>query len=297
MTRWIAFLGIVLCGIAAVFTGERNKVDAPASPAAILYFVADTEREITRMPMQLTRMSDEQEIQIGNILARGYQEQTSLDAEDSREERYIQQVGAKVAAHARRRLPYEFHYIPNVNFVNAFAMPGGHVYIGKGLVLLMDTEDELAAVLGHEVEHIDHYHCAERAQQEQIFRKIPLGELMALPIEVFEAGYTKDQELEADREGTLLAVASGYSSSGAIHMFQTFDRLDKQYRDRASSPEQELSQVAMETLEGYFRFHPLPQERIEKLSALHLENHPEKSLAVRPSALAAFGNETSRGTK
>src|SRR5947207_963254 len=189
MTRWIAFIGIVLCGIMAVFVGERNKVDTPVSPDALLYFVADTEREITRMPMHLTRMSDEQEIRIGNDLARGYHEEDTLDSEDSREERYIQQVGAQVAAHARRRLPYEFHYIPNANFVNAFAIPGGHVYIGKGLVSLMDTEDELAAVLSHEVEHIDHYHCAERAQQEQIFRKIPLGELMALPIEVFEAGY------------------------------------------------------------------------------------------------------------
>lgn len=297
MTRWIAFLGIVLCGIAAVIVGEREKVDVPASPAAILFFVADTEREITRMPMHLTRMSDEDEIQIGNNLAQGYQEQSSLDADDSREQRYIHQVGARVAAHARRKLPYEFHYIPSADFVNAFALPGGHVFIGKGLVSLMDTEDELAAVLGHEVEHIDHYHCAERAQQEQIFRKIPLGELMALPIEVFEAGYTKDQELEADREGTRLEVAVGYSASGAIHMFQTFDRLDKQSRDRASSPEQELSQVARETLEGYFRSHPLPEERIKQLSGLHLENHTERPLAVRPPESQARGNDACRGTQ
>ena len=282
MTRWIALLIIASCGVAAVVAVERNKVDASVSPDAILYFVADTEREITRMPMRLTRMSDEEEIQSGNNLAHGYEDQTTLNADDSREEHYIQQVGARVIAHAQRRLPYEFHYIPSAGFVNAFAIPGGHVYIGKGLVSLMDTEDELAAVLGHEVEHIDHYHCAERAQQEQIFRKVPLGELVALPIEVFEAGYTKDQELEADREGTRLAVASGYSGSGAIHMFQTFNRLEKQYQERASSPEQELSQVAMETLEGYFRSHPLPEERIKRLNSLHLENHSERPLAVRP---------------
>ena len=103
-----------------------------------------------------------------------------------------------------------------------------------------------------------------------------------MPIEVFEAGYTKDQEFDADREGTRLAVASGYSASGAVHMFETFEKLDHQYRRRASTPEQELSQVAMETLEGYFRSHPLAEERIQRLNALHLANHPEKPLAMRP---------------
>ena len=284
MTRWIALTGIVLCGLAAVFAGEHHHVDVPASPAAVLYFVADTEREITRMPMHLTRMSDEDEIRIGDSLAQEYQNQTQSDGEDVREERYVQQIGERVAAHAHRHLPYRFHYIPNADFVNAFALPGGHVFIGKGLISLMDTEDELAAVLGHEIEHIDHYHCAERTQQEQIFRKIRLGELVALPIEVFEAGYTKDQELEADREGTRLSVEAGYSANGAIRMFETFDKLDKQSRGRAMSPEEELSQVAMQTLEGYFRSHPLPAERIAQLRQTQWENRPERVLVVRPDA-------------
>jgi predicted Zn-dependent protease len=112
-------------------------------------------------------------------------------------------------------LPYRFHYVPERYFINAFAVPGGHVYVGEGLLALMDSEDELAAVIGHEIEHIDHYHCAERVQQQQALRKIPLGELVALPVEIFEAGYSKDQELEADREGTRLSVQAGYSPNGA----------------------------------------------------------------------------------
>ncbi len=283
MTRWMAWAGIVFCGVVAVFFGERRKVDVPASPDAVLYFVADAEREITRMPMQLTRMPDEEEIRIGNELAREYQGQSTMDSDDRNEEQYIQQVGARVAAHAHRQFPYQFHYIPSEYFLNAFALPGGHVFIGKGLVSLMDSEDELAAVLGHEVEHIDHYHCAERTQQEQIFRKIPLGELVALPIEVFEAGYTKDQELEADREGSRLAVEAGYSASGAVRMFETFERLEQSSHARAASPEQELSQVAWETLEGYFRTHSRPEDRIRQLNALRLESHPERPLRVRPA--------------
>jgi beta-barrel assembly-enhancing protease len=285
MTRWIAFIGIVLAGITAVFFSERGKVDVEASPAAILYFVADAEREITRIPMQMTRMSDEDEINAGNELARQYESAFQVSNDDSREEQYIQQIGQHVAEHAHRRLPYQFHYIPNSGFINAFALPGGHVFIGKGLVSLMDTEDELAAVLGHEVEHIDKYHCAERTQQEQIFRKIPLGELAELPVEVFEAGYTKVQELEADREGTRLAVASGYSSSGAIHMFEVFENLEQQYHHRADSPGQEMSQVALETLEGYFRSHPLPEERIRQLEQMHLPSHAEQPLRIRPASV------------
>jgi predicted Zn-dependent protease len=290
MTRWIALTVLVGCGVAAVIVSEREKVDAAVGPDAVLYFVADTERELTRMPMQLTRMTDEEEIRIGDELAREYESRSPLDDNDLREEQYIQQVGARVAAHAQRQLPYRFHYIPSAGFINAFAVPGGHVFIGKGLVSLMDTEDELAAVLGHEIEHIDHYHCAERTQQEQIFRRIPMGELVVLPIEVFEAGYTKDQELEADREGTRLAVEAGYSASGAIHMFESFERLEGRRRTRAATPEQELSQVALDTLEGYFRSHPLSEERIKQLNALHMASHAERPLAVRPALTDADKN-------
>ena len=194
------------------------------------------------------------------------------------------QVGARVAAHAHRRLPYKFHYVPQRYFINAFAVPGGHVYVGEGLLALMDSEDELAAVIGHEIEHIDHYHCAERVQQEQALRKIPLGGLIALPVEIFEAGYSKDQELEADREGTRLAVQAGYSANGALRMFDTFQRLYRQYQARAKTPQEELSRVALDTLGGYFRSHPLTSERIaqvrQMIASEHWELHAERDLAV-----------------
>ena len=211
MKRWIIFSGIVLLGVASVVVSERQKVDVPASPAALLYLVADTEQELTRMPVSFARMSDEEEIRIGDELARSYAPEAGKEntPENTIVEHYMTQVGSELASRAHRKLPYKFHYIPNSDFINAFALPGGHVYVGAGLISLMDSEDELAAVIGHEIEHIDHYHCAERVQQEQALRRIPLGGLVALPIELFEAGYSKDQELEADREGTTAGGASG----------------------------------------------------------------------------------------
>jgi predicted Zn-dependent protease len=285
MKHWILLTAIVLLGAAAVIVSERRKVDVPAGPSAVLYLLADTQQELTRLPVSFTRLSDEEEIRIGDRLAAFYSEQQPTQNPESVEIlRYLTQVGQQVAAHASRKLPYKLHYIPSDSFINAFALPGGHVYIGAGLIAPMDSEDELAAVLGHEVEHIDHYHCAERAQQQEALRKVPLGELVAIPIEVFAAGYSKDQELEADREGTRLAVEAGYSPNGAVRMFETFQRLYQEYQTRARTPQEELSQVALQTLEGYFRSHPLPAERIAQVQKLIADEHwhigPERDLEV-----------------
>ncbi len=267
MTRWAIFAGIVLLGVAAVVVSERRKVDVSAGPAALLYFVADTEQELTRMPVSFVRMADAEEIRIGDELARSHASLWKQEdmAEDTVVEHYLTRVGSGLAGHAHRILPYKFHYIPDPNFMNAFALPGGHVYVGAALLQLMDSEDELAAVMGHEIEHIDHYHCADRVQQEEALRRLPLGGLLALPVELFQAGYSKDQELEADREGTRLAVQAGYSANGAIRMFEAFDRLHKEYQAKAKTPQDEAAQVAEQALEGYFRSHPLPVERIAQV--------------------------------
>jgi predicted Zn-dependent protease len=286
MKRRLMFAGIVLLGVAAVVVSEWQRVDVPPSPAALLYLIADTEQELMRMPVSFARMPDAEEIRIGDELARSYvrREEQENTPENAIVQHYLTRVGSELATHAHRVLPYKFHYIPSSNFMNAFALPGGHVYVGAGLVALMDSEDELATVLGHEIEHIDHYHCADRVQQEEALRKIPLGGLVGLPIEVFEAGYSKNQELEADHEGTRLAVQAGYSASGAIRMFETFERLHKEYQTKAKTPQEELSQVAQQTLEGYFRSHPLPSERIAQIQKMIASEgwsrRPERDLRV-----------------
>jgi predicted Zn-dependent protease len=271
MKRWILLSCVALLGVAAVVMIQRNKVDANASPEAVLHLIGDTEHELTRMPARFARMPDEQEIHIGNELAKVYSnEQTSGNRtpEDKTVQEYLTRVGLRLAAHAHRKLPYKFHYIASPWMINALALPGGHVYVGGGLLSLMDSEDELAAVMGHEIEHVDHYHCAERVQQQEALRKIPLGELVGLPIEIFQAGYSKEQELEADREGTRLAVEAGFSANGAVRMFETFEQLYKETQTKAKTPQQELSQVALETLQGYFRSHPPTLERIAQVKKM-----------------------------
>jgi len=294
MRRLIILIVILAAAAAALYYSGRHKQEARVGPEAVLNALAETERELSRMPAAVTRMSDEEEIRTGNALAERYSAQYGQG--DALMQDYVATVGRKVAAHARRKFDYKFHYVPDETLVNAFALPGGHVFIGQGMIRLMQTEDELASVLGHEVEHIDNYHCVERYQLKARVHGLPLAELLVLPIELFQAGYNKEQELEADRDGTYLAVLAGYSPQGAIHLFETFQRLHREYVLKAESPDQELSQVAIAGIEGYFRSHPLPEERVNQLeriiAAKKWASVPEKALRVRPeSAQKIAGNQ------
>lgn len=272
MKHWAALAGIVAALAAALVWSEVCKVEVRVGPEPILNLIADSERELTRLPVAFAPLSDAEEIKIGRKLEADYaglwRSEDEQEAQDRAIEQYLQQVGTKVAAHAHRKLPYRFHYVPGMDFINAFALPGGPVFVGGGLMALMDSEDELAAVIGHEIEHIDHYHCAERVQIEAALRGVPLGGLIAVPVEVFVAGYSKTQELEADAEGTKLAAASSYSPQGAIDMFQAFERVYPTKNARSNTPPEELSRVALETLQGYFRSHPLNAERIDQIQKM-----------------------------
>jgi predicted Zn-dependent protease len=98
-----------------------------------------------------------------------------------------------------------------------------------------------------------------------------VGAVVALPLSVWEAGYNKDEELEADREGMQLAVLAGYSPYGAVSVFEKFAELNKEYVIHARTPQQELSQLAIESLRGYFRSHPPASERIAQAQSLIAE--------------------------
>jgi predicted Zn-dependent protease len=266
MKRVLAFIVVAGIAVAALYVAQRRPQSPPVSSNAIVEVAADVQRDVSRVPMRVTRMSDDQEIQVGNELAARYvSESGTLSPAQLALQRYVVRVGGAVALHAKRKLPHQFHLIPSHDMINAFALPGGHVFVGEGLLDMMMSEDELASVLAHELEHIDHYHCAERVQVETQARQLHLGvlgELAQLPIALWQAGYSKDQELEADREGLLLAVSASYSPFGMVRLLEKFSRMEQEYVIHARSPEQELSQLAVQSLGGYFRSHPPTSERL-----------------------------------
>ncbi len=297
MKRWLGLLGVMLIAASALYYTNRHEKDSALNPNAVVSAVADTQRELSRVPMEVTRIPDAEEIQIGDRMAESYlsrMPQPKTDNDLAMQD-YVSEVGAAVVGgstktpeivglRTRRRLTYHFHYIPDAHFVNAFALPGGHVFIGAGLIALMDSEDALAMILGHEVEHVDRFHCAEKVQIEARLKHLPLSGLVELPISLFQAGYQKDQELEADREGTLLAAQAGYSAGAAVEMFDEFDRESPQRDGKRGNPIEQVPQIAFQSLEGYFRSHPFPEERRAQVQSMiadgRVKVHAEKALKV-----------------
>ena len=286
MKRAVVFLVVLVAGVGAVYYSQRHPQPTPVSANAVVEMAADAQRDITRIPMRLTRISDDEEIAIGDELAQRYMAaEESLSPEQRGLESYVTRVGNIIGLHAHRRLPYQFHLLPDRAMINAFSLPGGHVFVGQGILDLMDSEDELAFLLSHEVEHIDHHHCAERVQLEARLRHLQLGivgTLVQIPLEVWEAGYNKDEELEADREGMRLAVLAGYSPYGAVNLFQRYAKLHREYIIHAESPEQELSELAIQSLEGYFRSHPQPSERLAQAQNLIAQEHWQNRTMQKP---------------
>jgi predicted Zn-dependent protease len=292
MKRILALSLVLVVAMAGLYFAQRRKYLDAVSANAILDAAADFQRDLSRAPMQVTRLPDDSEIRIGNELEEGYLHvEPAHSAELQTVEKYVSGVGDRVAARAHRKLPYRFHLVANPDLINAFALPGGHVFVGLGLLHEMSSEDELACVLGHEIEHVDHYHAAERIQIEARLKKLNLdlvGALAQLPLELWQAGYSKDQELEADREGLRLAAAAGYSPQGAVNLFERWAELHREYVTHASTPVDELSQVAIEGLQGYFRSHPLPEERLEQTKNVIAEDGLDVTKQLTPLAVSSL---------
>lgn len=286
MKRAIAFLVVLLVGVTGLYYSRRRHDSTPVSANAIVAMAAVAQRDLSRAPMRLTRLSDAEEIAVGKELAEEYAiPAEKLTAEEQALDSYVRRVGMSVSVNAHRHLPYSFHLVPDRAMINAFSLPGGPVYVGEGLLDLMTSEDELATVIAHEIEHIDHYHCAERVQIEARLRNLKLGivgAILQIPLQVWEAGYNKDEEFEADREGMRLAVLGGYSPYGAVSMFERFSKLHEEYVIHAQSPEEELSQLAIQGLQGYFRSHPLPSERLARANSLIVQEGWQNRRTQKP---------------
>jgi beta-barrel assembly-enhancing protease len=283
---FVIFFLILGFALAGLYWSQRRPKPTAVSANAVINMAADAQRDLSRVPMHLMRLSDEEEIAIGKELSARYAGQTQkLTPEEEALEKYVRRVGGTVALHAHRQLPYTFIVLPDHNMINAFSLPGGPVYIGEGMLDLMMSEDELANVLAHEVEHIDHYHCVERVQVEANLKNLNLdivGELLQIPLDFWEAGYHKDEEFEADREGMYLAVQSGYSPYGAVDSFERMGKLCNEFVIHAQSPDEELSQLAIQSLTGYFRSHPLPSERLAQANRLIAQEHWETRKEKKP---------------
>ncbi len=178
---------------------------------------------------------------------------------------YVSRVGQKLAAVSDTpNLPYEFVVLNN-SVPNAWALPGGKIAINRGLLLALENEAQLAAVLGHEVVHAAARHGAQRMRDNMLvqiglagigmgladndYRQLIIGGA-ALGAQLITAKYGREHELESDRYGMEYMVKAGYNPMGAVELQRVFVQLAQ---GRKSS-----------WLEGLFASHPPSQERVEQ---------------------------------
>jgi predicted Zn-dependent protease len=136
---------------------------------------------------------------------------------------YVRRIGSRLALHASQRsFPYQFAIVDEFE-PNAFALPGGYIFVSRGLLALANSEDELANVIGHEITHAAERHAA--AQQEYARRQNPL----ALPWILMGrlAAYGRDQERDADRGGQILAARGGYDPAAMSEFLKNLGGVER----------------------------------------------------------------------
>ena len=263
---FLALLALMLgCG-AAVFFG---KPDPSVSFDSARQLWSDVLHDVDEFGLHATRVPAYQEMQLGEQMAG---EIRTRDKEDPQATLYVAAVGDRLTPNvSRKAIRYHFHVLQSPG-VNAFALPGGHIYVLGGMLDFLQSEAELAAVLGHEMSHVDLRHCIEQYQYELALKKAGAGDVGAVAgfaHQLAAIGYRQDQEMEADLSGQRLAVQAGYAPEAAAAVFHRMQaKLGEASAAPATTPAGELGQAMGEALGSYFRTHPPSAERARQLAEM-----------------------------
>ena len=227
-------------------------------------------------------ISQQQEVQMGQEYVQQINAQLPI-VQDPELNRYIHVLGDSIARlTSRGNLDWRF-FIVDAKDVNAFAVPGGFIYVNRGLIERADQMDELAGVLGHEIGHVVRRHTVKQMEKAQganigvtlacVLTSICNSQVAGAAINIAGgavfARFSRQDEAEADAEGFKNVVRAGISPAGMVTMFQ------KLMEERRSRPG---------AVESWFLTHPLEEDRIR--AAQNLINQ------VPPPQLAQLGTDT-----
>lgn len=241
MTRLALALALALLGLSACASIDRG-IDKGASAAANVLVPPETEAKL------------------GNQLASQVNEEEKISG-DAQLQAYLGKVAAKVMsavpAKERNDQKFTFTVIDKPREVNAFALPGGHIYVYSGLIAAADNEAELAGVLAHEIGHETSRHGAEMLVKNmglETVMGLALGEkpnqLAALGSQIAAQGYlaqnSRDQEREADERGLRYLTKAGYDPNGLPNFFSKLAKMQGSSSD---------------AIQKFFASHPAPAER------------------------------------
>ena len=237
------------CGLAVYF----GTVEQPVSFSSVLEVWGDVLRDVDQSGLRLTRLSDAEEDRLGANLGAQVPFITTSEGLPR-----VLVVGARLQPFVERRdINYRFHVVAAAQ-PNAFALPGGQVYVTGAMLQFVQSDDELAAILGHEMAHVDLRHCAERYQR-----------LSKLRPWLFTVEYGKYQELDADAAGLRLTTQAGYDPAAAVALYRRFAQTyAPPPAAPASTPVSEAARAASTALGSYFQSHPPSAERAARLAEL-----------------------------
>lgn len=227
--------------------------------AVVSYFMKTDENPVTGEKQKVSLTVD-QEIKLGLQSAPEMIAEFGGEYRDQKLQAYVDRVGSKIVQSTEAgRSPYkfDFHLLADANTVNAFALPGGQIFITYALLNRLKTEDQLAGVLGHEIGHVINRHSAEHIAKQDLTQ----GLIQATDIATGDQGmitrfvgsminmkYGRSDELESDDYGVKYMIQSGYKPEAMIEVMQIL----KEASGGGNQPE-------------FMSTHPSPDNRIEKL--------------------------------
>jgi predicted Zn-dependent protease len=239
--------------------------------AVITYFGSTSENPLTG-EKQRVAMTPEQEIALGYKSAPEMAAQMGGVSRNAQAVALVQRVGEGLARQSvAAKSPYKFSFrvLADPKTVNAFALPGGPVFITEGLLRLLKTEAELAGVLGHEIGHVIARHSSERLAKQQLtqgllgalvvgsgdYTTAQIGQMVGSMINM---KYGREDELEADALGIRIMVEGGYDPRGMIRVMEVLAS--------ASSGSRQPEFVST---------HPAPENRAEKIKQAIAKQYPQ----------------------
>ena len=237
-------------------------------------------------------VSTQQEVEMGQQYSAQINQQLPI-VQDPEINRYLNLIGDSIARLTSRTDLTQANawrfYMVDSKEVNAFAVPGGFVYVNRGLIERTQRMDQLAGVLGHEIGHVVQRHSIKQMQQQQganigvtlacVLTSVCNSQAGQAAIQVggtaIFARFSRSDEAEADEEGIRNTIRAGISPNGVPEMFQIL------INERKSNPS---------SVEGWFATHPLEEDRIAATRALIATYDPAiiRSLATDSRNYQAF---------
>ena len=231
-------------------------------------------------------VSTQQEVQLGQQYAAQVDSQLPI-LHDAALDRYINLLGDSIA-HVTSRADLEWHFaIVNTDVVNAFALPGGFIYVNRGIIEHADKMDELAGVMAHEIGHVVKRHSVKQMQQAQganigvtltcILTNVCESQAAQEAINVggtlVFARFSREDEAQADEEGFQYLVKAGISPLGMVSFFQKLVQMEQE--------------SGGSTAPAWFSDHPLTQDRIADIQSM-VNQLPSSALGTLTEDTRAF---------